>query len=373
MKKYLFYFIYLIFLLPAVIFAYRKPDYNWDMLGYIGTIVALQNKNVDSIHAITYQTVKNDIPKERYDQLIDSSHPYRKKMAASPEAFYSELPIYFSKPLYIASVWLFYKLGFSPGLSTVLPSIFSYLIIGFILFYWVKKYLNGVFSFTISLLIMYFAFMIQLARGSSPDLFSALALFMAMFFIFERPSVFGLTVFLVLSVFIRLDNIITSVFIFSLLAFTHKGQIKISIRQYLLLLSSLAVFYFMITGFVSRYGWNSFYFSHFFKTNLLQHPEYSISVKGYLRYMYSAIIAGVLYSHVTIFLFLMGLIIYKQRVFKIRAISFDDEFCFMILFIMITRFLLFPQISDRFYVVFYLIIIILFIRNFMPLKKLTAK
>jgi hypothetical protein len=240
---------YFLLICCIAVFAYKKPHYNWDMLAYTALVVRMDNSDIKTIHDITYNSAKENLPEREYGYLIGNES--RKKLADSPEEFYKLLPFYAIKPLYTGIVYLFYKTGFSLPMATVMPSIFSYLLMGVLLYYWLKNYLNPLMTFLISLLIMYSGFMISIARESTPDALSAFLLFAAFYFIIQKPAVVFLTLLLTLSIFARLDNVITATVIVCLLFFSKKSPITISIKQF-----SFILFLFILACFSIQHSYS---------------------------------------------------------------------------------------------------------------------
>ena len=98
-------------LLLIAIYAYRRPLYNWDMLGYIALVIQKTHKDVNEIHQKTYSSVKEVVPETNYTLQI-AGNERRKTWAAYPNEFYSILPFYAIKPAYVEVVNLAYKMGF---------------------------------------------------------------------------------------------------------------------------------------------------------------------------------------------------------------------------------------------------------------------
>src|SRR6187549_2702655 len=125
-RRFLLWVIYLVFLsclLPAAIYFYKKPAYNFDMLGYMALVVKIDKPNtIARIHEITYSSARQNIPPEEYKKLTENP-PYRKTFESDPSEFSKVLPNYVVKPLYIWLCWLFYKSGSSLPMATAMPSI----------------------------------------------------------------------------------------------------------------------------------------------------------------------------------------------------------------------------------------------------------
>ena len=344
------------------------------MLAYMALVVKLQHNNisVDQVHEITYTEAKKNIPAIEYDFLLGGD--YRKTMAENPAAFYSQLPFYVVKPMYVGLVYLFNTAGFSLPLSTAIPSILSYLLIGFLLLYWLKKYLNPFFAFAVSLLIMYSGFMVSVARESTPDCLSAALLLSAFYFIIEKPSLRAVLFFMILSVFARLDNIITWGMIISFLFYSKKSVLKISSKQYVLILFILTVCYLGITFLVRSFGWSISFYNDF-----VSHQELSLgqdntfSLKTYISLAYAKIITSIVYHHITLFIIVILFIIGHSPILKFGDLNFEQLFSLLLVFIILVRFITFPDLSDRFNIANYICAVILLMKKYSSSQIALAK
>ena len=349
-------------LLPAAIYIYKNPAYNFDMLGYMALVIRMDHAHtMEEIHSITYSSARQSVPTDEYEKLTEAL-PYRKKFATDASEFKKVLPNYIVKPLYTWLCWLFYKSGFSLPMATVMPSIISFLIIGLFLFYWLRKYLRDLIAFPAAALIMYSIFTTAVARLSTPDCLSALFLFLSAYFLLEKRNLTLMALFLLLSIFSRVDNIITCFFIISFLTFSKKWK-KIDKKQYFFMLAVLGVAYLTIILPVRQFGWSIFYY-----TQYARHIDYSrdfdqpMTLLSYLSLIYSKLVTAFISTHFTFFAFL-GLLILSNPGFSFKKLSFDQSFLLLLASIGIIRFLLLPDLSDRFYFGFYLIIIILLVRK----------
>lgn len=361
----LIYFAFLCCILPTAIYIYKNPAYNFDMLGYMALIVKMDKPHtVGEIHDITYSTARQTIPTDDYKKLTETSL-YRKRFESDSSEFRKVLPNYIVKPLYIWFCWLFYKSGSSLPIATVMPSIISYLLLGLFLFHWFKKYLQTGFAFAGAALIMLSVFTTAIASLSTPDCLSALFLFISMYFILEKKNLTLMSIFFLLAIFTRLDNVIPCFFIISFLTFSKKWN-TIDKKQYFFMLAILAVAYISIVLPVRQFGWNIFFYSEYAK-----HIDYSrdfnqpVSILSYFSLMYSKLVTAFVSTHFTFFLFL-GLLILFTKKFSLRTLSFDQTFLLVLTAIGLFKFLLLPDLSDRFYLGSYLIIIMLLVRKLYP-------
>ena len=51
---------------------------------------------------------------------------------------------------------------------------------------------------------------------------------------------------------------------------------------------------------------------------------------------------------------------------KFRNLTFELLFCVLLIFTVVFRFILFPDLEDRFYIAYYLVILILFMHQYKP-------
>ena len=361
-RDYLLKIFYFLCLVLAAIYCFKRPLFNWDMLPYTDLILRMDHHHAQEAHYLTYDLTKKNVPSKDFHQLTDSSNVYRFKMSSDPAAFDEQLPFYVIKPLYTGLAYLFYNLGVSLPQATLVPSFISYLLIGLLLFYWLRIYLSLPITFVISLLIMVSSPLIEVAKLSSPDCLSAFLLLASFYFIIEKPSLWPTIMFMVLSVFARLDNIVTCLLILSIISLSKKWYKEISVKNFLLIAILFAFCYFLIGLISYQYGWSIFFYNNFAER---LHPIYEsteyFSFKSYFRVMYEHAMSGINHSYLAIFLALLFLS-FNER-FALKKLSFDKLFLLFIPIILVIRFILYPDISDRFYIAFYLIIIVSLIRN----------
>src|SRR6266496_1961554 len=334
----------------------------------MGVVLSYDNDNAKFIHDTVYEIAKQQIPAGTYSQITDTSMNYKKRMLQNAGDFYNLLPFYVVKPLYTGMVYLFYKAGFSLLKATIMPSVIAYVLIGTLLFIWLKTYLQLFFAFAAGLLIMLSAPMLEVVKTSSPDCLAAFLLLTALYFIIERKSLFIAFVFLLFSVFARLDNIIPSVFILSLPAFTDKWREKIAVKKYLLMLLITLVCYLLITSNTLKYGWSLLYYPSFAKhLNLSYEASTAFSFKDYFTLFYTHIISSFFFTHFILFMLLALIIFIDKAPYKFQQLSFEQLLLTVIFLSIAVRFILQPLIADRFFVAYYLCIIILLIKKLIGL------
>jgi hypothetical protein len=368
--KHKLFFLYLLFavcLLPAMIFAYRRPHYNMDMVCYMAVILEMDGHDKGSIHQDVYKAVREQVPSIERGYIINSPG-YREKMMNDESYFNGQLPFYRVKPLYSWSSWLLYKAGFSLTKATYLPSIIAFFLCGLLLFYWLSRLYKPLFSFAIALLLMYSGFTISVAQASTPDCLSALFLLLAFYFILKKPSVIAMMLAFVLAIFVRMDNVVTAFLVIAVLSFTRRWQRRISWKMFALACVLMAGAYIFIAAGAANGEWSIWYYPDFMlRFNTAQETRTAFSFSEYFALLYSKAITGVVFSHLSLFLILSVCILYDS--IAARKLSEEQFFTIMILLIMFIRFILFPDVSDRFFIAFYFVFVILFIQKFIPMNS----
>lgn len=129
----------------------------------------------------------------------------------------------------------------------------------------------------------------------------------------------------------------------------------------------LALAFLLIAARADSGDWSFFYyptFVHYYNTSYSFSSEFSFYSYGSL--LYSKLVTGIVFSNLSFFLLLVLLIVCNKDSLRPKKLELPKLLCILILLIIVTRFLLFPDISDRFYIAYYLLIATVFIKQFMP-------
>jgi hypothetical protein len=365
MMKHIFLTVYILCIALFAIFKFKKQEYNWDMLPYMAIILSYDDSDINHVHTSVYNIIKEQTPPADYKLLVDGGVEMRKHSAEYADHFKQQLPYYTIKPLYTRLGYFFYKTGVPLTKATLMPSVVSYFFIGVFIFYWLKKYVHQLLLLPLSLLIMLCRPIFSAASVSTPDLLSGLILLLAFYFLIERKSMLFICIFLILSIFTRLDNIIPAVFIILLLTFTNQWKEKISLKKISLILLAVSASYFFVSYNATKYGWNIFYFPSFIShENLSYDDRLQFSFSNYFSIARAQIMNGSFFSDLILFL-LLGLILFIERnSFQFKPQNFDQLLLIVIILAIICRFILQPIIADRFYIAYYITILILLIRKY---------
>lgn len=357
--------LYLAGLAAISVYAYRHPLYNWDMIGYMGLVVQKKTSDIQKIHEETYRLAKEHVPATEYGYLLGG--PKRQARYENADTFYSVLPFYAVKPMYVEMVNAFYKAGFSLPAATLMPSITSYILCGLLLLYWLARIVSFYWAAIIGFTISFSGFMVFAARLSTPDFLSAFLLLLAFFLIIEKRNLHRAFIVMLLSLFARLDNIIACSLILTFLFANKEWRPAISWKKYLLFIAALLACYFIITTITLRpFGWDIFYYPSFARRlDLAGTAHDSFSLKSYLKVLDTQVFTALVYSNFFLFLTIILIILYTPA-FRIKMLSFEQQFALLFVVIIACRFILFPDLSDRFHLPFYLCTLIILLKRIAP-------
>jgi hypothetical protein len=357
-KYYSILIIYCLIILCAAAFSLKKPAYNWDILPYMGVILSYEKADAKAIHSEVYAIAKSQVPALYYNRMVDPSNTYRNSVAQSPEVFHSQIPFYIVKPLYTGAAYLLYKAGIKLPMATIWPSAIAYFLTGLLLFYWLKRYWSDLYACMAGLLVMLSPPLLTVAGLSSPDALSGFLLFTAVFFLTEKRSATTAFVFLLLAVFARIDNIIPAVFFLSIVFFANKGNYKMPAGKMVLLFAILFLAYFAVSANTSSFGWGLCYYPAFVKQlNSSYTANSAFDFKGYLALVKSQLITGLYFSFVTLFFFLVLLLLWSGAARGFSSLTIEQMLAVIFVVIMVVRFILQPLITDRLYIPYYLSVI----------------
>ena len=363
LQKQLFLVLTVFYLLSIALigfYNFKKPLYNWDILPYMAIVLSYDHSDPALIHDSTYAIARHDFPVAVYEQLSDGGIQYRRTMASDKTAFYHQLPFYAVKPLYSGIIYFLHKMGIPLVESTLIPSWLAYILIGFLILIWIKKYLSFYYSLVICFLVMISSIMLNPLRISTPDSLSAFFVFGSVYFLIEKKLILWGLLFFILAILTRLDNFIFAFFSITIIAVTNSWHSKVSWKKYLYWLSLLAFAFFMTTTNVLRFGWSLFYYPTFFKwLNLPYSFNETFHISDYFSLALSHGMAGLYYSNIVLFFALALITLMENKTFQLRSLSLGQLLVCVMLLSMMFRFILQPVIDDRFYIGYYLCIIVL--------------
>ena len=194
-------------------------------MAYTGAVISLREGDKARIRSEAYAVLERELPEADYRDIAKGSS-FRRDVAANADHFFQQLRFYRIRPLYVRTLALLHSAGVPYVQATRVISAASFFLLGILLFAWSKTYL-GEWRAAIAIPLLLIAPVIfTSARTGSPDGMSALAVTFGVYVIFERQRWLLGAAILLLSLFIRTDNVIFILILFAWLALTLSSSGK---------------------------------------------------------------------------------------------------------------------------------------------------
>ncbi|MGB6119023.1 MAG: hypothetical protein WBF87_12455, partial [Mesorhizobium sp.] len=227
-----------------------KPDYNWDMVAYVGAALEDRYDDPKALHDETWRQIDALAPPAAQNAL-KFGDDYRKAQWESPENFASQLSMYRVKTGYIALLRAFEPFGGAARGAMILGLLATFAVGVFSLWVlWREKALAAGLLVAPAMLISDYSHM---ATSVSPDLILCGLLVAGLYaFLKGREALAGLL--LLAAVFVRPDGLI---FVFALLL----ASICFGLRWLPMALAFVASF--LLVMFMQKAGGHIGWWSHF--------------------------------------------------------------------------------------------------------------
>jgi hypothetical protein len=331
---------YFLFLVGVAFVSYRNPIKD-DFDRYVYEAITRQRSEpLVQVHS----SLRQSYPRAAVSEIIDT-----------PEHLAQLEPMYAVKPLYLEIIGsLYYKLGFPPQSAINLVSASSMLIVGVILFYWLKQpLLTG--------LVMLTPAALQLARLGTPDALSAVFTIGACCALAKARTTTAIFL-LIPAIFVRTDNVILAIVAIAWLTWIEKSLTT----TYAIALAAIAIASVgLINHFSGNYGWVILFRHSFFQGGgFPAQIQPRLSAKEYLRVFFTG--CSTVLPHFAVW-GMLGIVAWKRISKRYRYLMFIAGSSILI------HFLLLPSGEERYYVWGYLVIAAVFIDSLTVTDKLPVK
>ncbi len=357
--------IYLLAALSVAAWAVLKPHYEWDVLGYMASALSFEETDKKSIHTQVYALAHAAMPLQAYTELV-SQTPYRRDMYADYDHFAQQIPFYSIRPLYVGAIYLLNKAGVNLARAPGVVSALAYFAIAVVLLLWINNYIAGVNGIGLPLLLILSPPMLMIAREMTPDALSAAVLIAAVYLLAEKRALTGFALLTLASVWIKTDNVIYALILFSYLLVFGKDRLALSFANFALLVAGAVASCLAIDLAAGNYGWSTVFHHTFvqFITNPAE-QRFPVSFSVYLAALRSGLSMAVSGS-MMIFLF-FGLLAYYLSVQKKILLRGIYSHLMLILGLsVLIRYLLFPAMLDRFFIAHYMLTAVMLIIAAVP-------
>nr|WP_299243476.1 hypothetical protein [uncultured Halomonas sp.] len=317
--------------------AVSHPANNWDMIGYVASVVSSNGFEGEELRKRTYDDVKSYVPAPVYEVMTSGDY-YREVVYSDPESLSQQLPFYKIRYLYIKFISLLSTFTESISQATVYTSaLFAFLISMTTAWYFSKL---GSFYYIYPFLLLPIG-LLPIATLSTPDTMATFFAFLSVM-LYKNKRVLSLLILAVLPL-IRTDFIIL-VFLLLLVRFYQGGR-----RQEYIFFAMAFFAYFITNTMADNYGHLMIFNFTLIPNELRPYPEEMVmshAVKDYLRaYMaggYSLIVRGEFFIAIASF----SLVV---KDFASKDVRYSTLISLVGLLFLFIHFLAFPAAFQRTY------------------------
>jgi hypothetical protein len=337
--------------------AWARPSHNWDMLGYVGASLSGGGVSPEEIHRRAFAIVRENVSDSTWGWLT-AGNPYRRTVAADPQAYVQQLPYYSSKPGYVALVHLGSRIGLNPVTATVWLSRAAYLLIGLSLWWWLRGVIGAVSAVPVTMLAMAMPTMLNLAKLSTPDGLSVLLTLNAVLLLVDRSRLLAGCGLLLLSIPIRLDNVLWVGLLAMYLVLEDRRRWRVMAGW----VAASGLLVIAIERWSGFYGWRHLLYTNFVERLTYPATEHgAVSIAQYLGILIRQSHPVRLPSYMALFV-LLGSLTFWARLQAFGWRNRWTQLMVLCLAFLVLRFLLYPG-QERFFVAGYLAILVGVIRT----------
>lgn len=276
MKKLSSIFCFILFLAFSLYLTFQNYDnrlYGWDMPGYLGAIYKTDHpESIDRVHKMVYNSIQKESSKSAFEKTIGEK-PFgaaTREFARSPEAFNEQIPYYQVKHSYNAFGYAVYSLGVSAPKSLLVINGIFFFLAGIFLFLtfqiiFAKKV---ILSSILSLGILWFPPLRQMASDATPDIVCLSLLLLFLFSVLKKYSALFQFTILLNIVLVRPDMIILGITYFIFLFVYQYFKTKKYTFEFVLYIVGLACVYLFIVKFYNYPGWTDVFYDSFISRRL---------------------------------------------------------------------------------------------------------
>jgi hypothetical protein len=355
--------VYSLFLLAIISGNLVEPEYNWDMMGYIGSVKAISTNDTTNIHNKTYGIAKQVLSQEDYRNITNKTE-YRENIASNPKSFVETLNFYHSRVFYVYLLYLVTSLGINIVHATYLiPMLFVCLSLGII--YFISKTHLGYTLGAVSPLLVALSGGARLAGHSSPD---GIAFFSVVLisFLFLREKYTYVLILSPLLVLARPNLLILSL-LFNLSIIIYRN-VNIYYTLFSILVS--VTLFTAIRAIWPHPGWSSLFHNTFTDSGALYpiSSSYQVSYYMYLKTLFSRIGRNFLSPDSLMNIYLFSFLIFTYTLLRnkmgnvlsyLYMLSNKEVLVTILSVFTLSHFILFPKFSYRFFSPVVLLTIIL--------------
>ena len=350
-------------IIMSIITAWQHPAYDFDIIPYSALAVGLEGGSAQSIQVRTYQLLRDAVPSDIYKEMTSGSIALTKDIAADYHSFIQQLPFYWLKPLYVALMYAFLKLGINPMVGSQFLSLAAGLFILLFLYRWLRTFASVGLSVLSGSLLLLAAGYFDLVGQMGPDLLSSALIFAVFYTSFVKKEEYLVPWVLMAAVLMRSDNIILVILWMAYNQFYSETPLK---KKWAILFLVVNIAMVEIISIASHfYGWSTLFYHTFY--GYLSYPaEYHshITISQYLNTLLHSFRVKPPANSIAFFLLLasMGQILRREG-------ALPSAYVTIALLSVLIHYLLFPGIYPRFFFAYYLLTGIFFLERVTTMQR----
>ncbi len=364
-RKVLVFSIFFLAIVKIAWVCYEKPLYNWDTLAYMAIVLGFEEDDITKIHQSIYNIAQQEIPIDKYALMTDTTHMVKKDVLNHPDKFLQYTSFFRVKPLYTFLSYAAYKVGLPLSKAPFVPSVFSFVAISFLLVWLFSKFFPEWLSAILSLCIVISPPILEAARLATPDALSTLVILIAFCLLMNSSSWVWIIFILSLSILVRVDNIILAGIILFFQYFMLREQAKNKIPHlafWIIIALWIGFAFWLMVHANIQNGFENFYGGLSKKVNFLMILKESVTGLNTLQT-----------SHLSIVMAICALILFYGKAFSIRSLNQSQYLFLLMIFYLVIRYVMFPDLTTRFFLPVYIISIVLAMEEIPALVKNQSK
>ena len=255
--------LYVIASLMAVFSAIGRPVYNWDMIGYVGSVVASQTEDKTIIHQRALDEVLAVTP-----QVFHATFT-KNRLSNDVENFNRQIPFYSIKPLYVAAIDLIHQLGAGLAEATWLISTVFFIVLAAAISQWQPQAAsrNAWLLSVVALMWLGNLPMAKLAAYSTPDAMAIAFLMVALVAWWRNQSLAGLMIGSSLAILTRPDALITVLGLVVYFGFFARGARVLALPRAAAVALVVIGLYAALRHTLGSMGWETLFYRGFINDN----------------------------------------------------------------------------------------------------------
>ncbi len=232
--------------------ARSEPIHTWDMLATMALALEWTVDDPLEVHRRTYRAAEEEVPLEVFQGLVAPG--VRRARYQDPAAFHEHLAFYRARVLHTATLALVRRAGVPRVRAAHAVSLGAFALLGVVILLWTARALPFWAAVLVALAFVHAPPLVNTASLATADMLAASVALLALYLLLERKAFAAGGAVLALSILARPDSIVLAVLLaaaFLLLA-RHQGP---RVRSLGLFLGATLALYFAVQAYAGEYGW----------------------------------------------------------------------------------------------------------------------